>query len=87
MFFPFNIIIIYILIIPDRIDRVSVGRFGNNHHYGGHSGVYDVLGHKIDTLKHELENVALVTLKKEHIQSSRDTLRFLDDGDVFEITN
>jgi hypothetical protein len=46
-----------------------------------------VLGHKIDTLKLEAENVALVTLEKEHVQSTRDKLRFLDDRDAFEIIN
>ena len=64
-----------------------VGKDGNNHNYVGHSGVYDVLGHKIDTLKLESENVALVTLEKEHVQSTRDKLRFLDDRDAFEIIN
>jgi omega-amidase len=64
-----------------------VGKDGNDHNYVGHSGVYDVLGHKIDTLKLEAENVALVTLEKEHVQSTRDTLRFLDDRDEFEIIN
>jgi predicted amidohydrolase len=67
--------------MPAGIERVSVGRFSNNHNYVGHSGVYDVLGHKIDTLKLEAENVAFVTLEKEHVQSTRDKLRFLDDGD------
>ena len=64
-----------------------VGKDGNNHNYVGHSGVYDVLGHKIDSLKLEAENVALVTLEKEHVKSTRDKLRFLDDRDAFEIIN
>ncbi len=64
-----------------------VGKDGNDHNYVGHSGVYDVLGHKIDKLILESENVALVTLEKEHVQSTRAKLRFLDDRDGFEFTN
>ncbi|MGF1554965.1 amidohydrolase [Paucihalobacter sp.] len=64
-----------------------VGKDGNDHNYVGHSGVYDILGHKIDKLILESENVALVTLEKEQVQSTRDKLRFLDDMDGFEIIN
>lgn len=62
-----------------------VGKDGNDHNYVGHSGVYDVLGHKIDKLILESENVALVTLEKEQVQSTRDKLRFLDDRDAFRL--
>lgn len=64
-----------------------VGKDGNDHNYVGHSGVYDVLGHKIDDISSETETTSLVTLEKSHIKVMREKLRFLDDRDAFEIIN
>ena len=62
-----------------------IGLDGNNHEYSGHSAVYDVLGELISTKELETEFTQTLTLTKEHVNSTRDQLRFLQDRDLFEL--
>ena len=62
-----------------------VGFDGNDHEYSGHSAVYDVLGEQISTKEFETEFIETVTLTKEHITTTRDHLRFLQDRDSFQL--
>lgn len=62
-----------------------IGPDGNNHEYSGHSAVYDVLGELISTKELETEFTQTLTLTKEHVNSTRDQLRFLQDRDLFEL--
>lgn len=63
---------------------IGVNRIGQDetgHEYIGHSAVYDCLGEQL--VFSEKEAVLQVTLSKEHIKSTRDKLKFLDDRDHF----
>ncbi|GAB1855178.1 nitrilase family protein [Flavobacteriaceae bacterium MHTCC 0001] len=60
-----------------------VGKDGKGLLYNGSSAVYDVLGNKLTTLPLGEEAVAIITLKKDHIQDYREKLKFLDDKDEF----
>jgi len=62
-----------------------VGFDGNNYEYSGHSGAYDVLGHRIDTILDSKEAVEIVVLEKEHIKKYREKLNFLNDKDDFTL--
>jgi predicted amidohydrolase len=62
-----------------------VGLDGNNHEYIGHSAVYDVLGEQISTSANESEFVETIILDKEHIDSHRNHLQFLQDRDKFTL--
>ena len=62
-----------------------VGKDDNNHHYSGHSAVYDVLGNRIDTIPFDVEAIEIVTLKKEVIELNRSKFNFLADQDQFSI--
>ena len=64
-----------------------VGLDGNNYEYSGHSAVYDVLGHKIDTIANNKETTEIITLEKAHIKKYRERLNFLNDKDSFSLTN
>ncbi|HET8802971.1 MAG TPA: amidohydrolase [Aequorivita sp.] len=63
-----------------------VGFDGNDHEYVGHSAVYDVLGKQISTTTFEKEFTETVVLEKEHIESNRKKLQFLNDRDSFTLT-
>lgn len=63
-----------------------VGFDGNDHEYLGHSAVYDVLGKQISTTSFEREFTETVVLEKEHIESNRKKLQFLNDRDRFTLT-
>lgn len=63
-----------------------VGLDGNNYEYTGHSGAYDVLGKRIDTIPDGKESVELITLDKSHIRHYRNKLNFLNDRDTFSLT-
>ncbi|PHR11488.1 MAG: amidohydrolase [Aequorivita sp.] len=60
-----------------------VGFDGNEHEYVGHSAIYDVLGKQISTAKFETEFTETIVLEKEHIESNREHLQFLNDRDQF----
>ncbi|MDC8002174.1 amidohydrolase [Aequorivita todarodis] len=62
-----------------------VGFDGNDHEYVGHSAVYDVLGKQVSPSAFD-EFIETVTLSKEHIESNRKHLQFLNDRDKFTLT-
>lgn len=62
-----------------------VGLDGNNYEYSGHSGAYDVLGHRMDTIAESTETIEVVTLEKSHITKYRERLGFLKDRDTFSL--
>lgn len=62
-----------------------VGLDGNNYEYIGHSGAYDVLGHRMDTIPENKEATEIVVLEKEHITTYREKLGFLNDRDNFSL--
>jgi len=65
---------------------VGVNRIGQDdlgYDYPGHSAVYDVLGRQL-TFSNE-EEILYATLNKEHIISTRQKLKFLEDRDDFSL--
>jgi len=62
-----------------------VGLDGNNYEYSGHSAVYDVLGHRMDSIPESTETVEVITLEKSHITKYRERLGFLKDRDNFNL--
>ena len=62
-----------------------IGLDGNNYEYTGHSAVYDVLGHRLDSIPENEEVVETVTLQKEHLNKYREKLGFLKDQDRFNL--
>ena len=62
-----------------------VGFDGNDHEYVGHSAVYDVLGQQVSSSSFG-EFTETVILEKEHIESNRKHLQFLNDRDTFTLT-
>ena len=65
------------------VNRVGID--GNNLEYSGHSVAYDSLGKKLTHIKTNLEDKAVITLSKKHINEVRNKLNFLNDKDAFEI--
>lgn len=65
---------------------IGVNRIGADEkglEYVGHSGVYDSLGKQL--IFSNKEEVLQVTISKDHLQKSRNKLRFLEDMDQFEL--
>lgn len=62
-----------------------VGLDGNKHEYSGHSAAYDVLGERIDSISEEKEDIAIITLQKEQLNTQRSKLGFLNDRDKFTL--
>ncbi len=65
---------------------IGVNRCGQDeagYIYSGHSAVYDCLGEQLAFS--EDETVLYATLDKEHIKSTRNKLKFLEDGDEFNL--
>lgn len=62
-----------------------VGLDGNDYEYSGHSGAYDVLGERLDSIKPNEVISEVVTLEKEHINKYRKKLGFLKDRDGFNL--
>lgn len=65
---------------------IGVNRVGfdnNNHEYSGHSAVYNSLGACITDIKPNTEQTEIVTLEKNHLETIRQKLKFLDDRDEF----
>ena len=60
-----------------------IGLDGLGHEYVGHSGVYDVLGKQLAFS--EKEEILYASLSKEHLQSNRNKLKFLEDRDQFNL--
>jgi len=68
---------------------IGVNRIGlddNNYEYSGHSGAYDVLGHRIDNIPEYKETIEIITLDKNHITTYREKLGFLNDRDDFSLS-
>ncbi len=63
-----------------------VGFDGNDHEYIGHSAVYDVLGKQVSKSNLETEFNETIVLEKEHVESNRKHLQFLNDRDSFTLT-
>ena len=64
------------------VNRIGVDEVG--HEYPGHSAVYDALGSRLMFSKKE--EILYATLDKEHLISTRDKLKFLEDKDHFTLT-
>ncbi len=65
---------------------IGVNRVGSDdlgHEYSGHSAVYDVLGNPL--AYSEMEEILYASLSKEHIKTTRNKLRFLEDRDEFSL--
>lgn len=60
-----------------------VGSDANGHDYSGHSAVYDSLGHQL--VYSEEETILQVSLDRAHIEETRESLKFLDDRDLFTL--
>jgi len=65
------------------VNRVGVDE--NNLEYSGHSAAYDCLGKKLTHIKTNIEDKAILTLQKNHIQEVRTKLNFLNDKDSFTL--
>ena len=59
-----------------------VGKDVNNHHYTGHSVVYNGLGEAKSDINED-EHVEIVELNRNHLTSIRTKLKFLEDKDDF----
>lgn len=67
---------------------VGVNRVGvdaNSFEYSGHSSLYDCLGEKLTHSIPNHESVEIITLKKKHVNETRNKLNFLNDKDFFEV--
>lgn len=63
-----------------------VGEDPNGNDYLGHSAVYDCLGKIIsEDSQWENEFQQIITLEKEHLQETRNKLKFLQDRDHFQV--
>lgn len=65
---------------------IGVNRIGKDnlgHEYSGHSGAYDCLGKQL--VFSTKEEVCYATLTKEHLKTTREKLRFLEDRDAFTL--
>ncbi|NNK82585.1 MAG: amidohydrolase [Flavobacteriaceae bacterium] len=61
-----------------------VGKDINGHQYTGHSVVLDGLGESLTSIS-ENEQIKVVELNKNHIETIRKKLKFLDDKEVFNL--
>ncbi len=67
---------------------IGVNRIGidiNGHEYTGNSVAFDALGKQISHMEPYKNTVEVITLSKEHITSTRDRFKFLEDMDKFTI--
>ncbi|PKA98024.1 putative amidohydrolase [Flavobacteriaceae bacterium MAR_2009_75] len=65
---------------------LGVNRIGTDekgHSYNGHSAVYDCLGE--EKVYSDQEEIIYATISREHIVSTREKLRFLEDRDDFSL--
>jgi len=62
-----------------------VGKDANGYAFSGHSGAFDSLGKKIlETTPHQ-DKIAIVSIDKKHLTTTRKKLNFLNDQDAFDI--
>lgn len=74
--------------IENMCYTIGVNRVGedeNNLTYNGHSAAYDCLGEQITETAFGEEDIAVVTLNKEHLNKVRTALNFLNDKDAFKL--
>ena len=72
--------------IENMAYSIGVNRIGKDesgHNYVGHSAVYDTLGKQIAFSQRE--EIVYATLSKDHVKTTRQKLKFLDDSDRFRI--
>ena len=65
---------------------IGANRFGTDqagHEYSGHSAVYNILGEQL--VFSDKETIIYATISKEHINSTRNKLKFLEDRDEFSL--
>ena len=65
---------------------IGVNRCGKDeagYVYSGHSAVYDCLGEQVAFSKEE--TILYANLEKDHIETTRNKLKFLDDRDTFNL--
>jgi predicted amidohydrolase len=62
-----------------------VGLDGNNYEYSGHSAAYDGLGKQLTSIEDGKEQIAVITLNKDHLKKIRKKLMFLNDRDTFTL--
>lgn len=65
---------------------IGVNRIGTDeagHEYSGHSAVYDTLGEQLAFS--DKETIIYATISKEHINLTRNKLKFLEDRDEFNL--
>ncbi|MCJ7468459.1 MAG: amidohydrolase [Maribacter sp.] len=60
-----------------------IGRDESGHQYPGHSAIYDALGKTL--VYSEKEEILYATLSKNHLTTTRDHLKFLEDRDTFNL--
>ncbi|PWL40111.1 amidohydrolase [Flagellimonas aquimarina] len=61
-----------------------IGLDGLGYEYSGHSAVYDVLGNQM--VYSDKEEILYAVLDKDHIDSTRNKLKFLQDRDQFNLS-
>ena len=69
---------------------VGVNRVGsdiNGHEYTGNSVAFDALGKQVSTINPNEEGIEIITISKEHLTSTREKFKFLEDRDKFKIIN
>ena len=72
--------------IENMAYSIGVNRIGKDesgHNYVGHSAVYDTLGKQIAFSQRE--EIIYAALSKDHVKTTRQKLKFLDDSDRFRI--
>ena len=65
------------------VNRVGIDDY--KHEYVGHSGIYDSLGRELCKITDGIEKTEVIVLEKEHLNSTRTNLKFLDDRDSFTV--
>jgi len=60
-----------------------IGTDANGHRYNGHSAVYDALGNQL--VYSEEEAILYAGLELDSLNTTRDSLKFLDDRDAFSL--
>ncbi len=65
---------------------IGVNRTGSDdygHNYVGHSAAYNCLGETLSKITDGRQETTIVSLNKNHIETTRSSLKFLDDKDQF----
>ncbi len=62
-----------------------VGTDNNGYQYTGNSVAFDALGKQISTIKPNERATETITISKEHLETTREKFKFLEDRDEFTI--